>query len=44
MKQNQKLNKEHELKEQMGWLSITEQTLQNLWNNKNDDEKWRLYF
>ena len=39
----QKLDKEYELKEQMGWLSLTEQTLQNLWNNKNNDEIWRNY-
>jgi len=39
----QKLDKEYELKEQMGWLLLTEQTLQNLWNNKNDDEIWNNY-
>ena len=39
----QKLDKEYELKEQMGWLSLAEQTLQNLWNNKDDDEIWRNY-
>ena len=39
----QKLDKEYELKEQMGWLSLAEQTLQELWNNKKDDEIWRNY-
>ncbi len=39
----QKLDKEYELKEQMGWLSLAEQTLQKLWNNKDDDEIWNNY-
>ncbi len=39
----QKLDKEYELKEQMGWLSLAEQTLQKIWNNKDDDEIWRNY-
>ncbi len=39
----QKLDKEYELKEQMGWLSLAEQTLQKMWNNKDDDEIWNNY-
>jgi len=39
----QKLDKEYEFKEQMGWLSLAEQTLQEIWNNKEDDEIWSSY-
>ncbi len=39
----QKLDKEYEFKEQMGWLSLAEQTLQELWNNKEDDDIWSNY-
>jgi len=39
----QKLDKEYEFKEQMGWLSLAEQTLQEIWNNKEDDEIWSKY-
>jgi len=43
LRERKKLDKEYEFKEQMGWLSLAEQTLQELWNNKDDDEIWSNY-
>ena len=37
------LDKKDELKEQIGWLSLAEQTLQKLWNNKKDEVIWNDY-
>ncbi len=38
-----KLNEEIHQNERMGWLSIAELSLQNLWNNERDEEAWKEY-
>ncbi|MHA1746607.1 MAG: CopG family ribbon-helix-helix protein [Promethearchaeota archaeon] len=39
----QKLDEENQQKERMGWLSLAEQSLQNLWDNEKDEEVWKEY-
>ncbi|MHA1522054.1 MAG: CopG family ribbon-helix-helix protein [Promethearchaeota archaeon] len=39
----QKLDEETQQKERMGWLSLAEQSLQDLWNNEKDEETWKEY-
>ncbi|MFH1589714.1 MAG: AbrB/MazE/SpoVT family DNA-binding domain-containing protein [archaeon] len=30
-------------KENQGWLSIAEKNMENLWNNKEDENEWSKY-
>lgn len=30
-------------KEKIGWIILAEKLLNNLWDNKKDDEIWKIY-
>ena len=36
-----KLEEKNEQKEQMGWSSLAEQSIQMIWDNKEDDGVWK---
>ena len=39
----EKLDAEFEQKKQMGWLSIAEKSLEEIWNNKEDESIWESF-
>ena len=38
-----KLDEEFKKKEQMGWLSLAEKSLETIWDNKEDENVWAKY-
>ena len=39
----QKMEKETIRKEEIGWLTLAEQSLKEIWDNEEDDEIWKTY-
>ncbi len=39
----QAIDAENLQKEQIGWISLAELSLKELWNNKQDEEIWKEY-
>lgn len=34
---------ENEKKEEIGWMTLAEKSLQKIWDNKKDDKIWKKY-